>query len=253
MSNQYGPRIVTNGLVLCLDAGNVKSYPGSGISWNDLSGNNQNFILYNNPIYSNNQMIFSGSTDYARLRNSTVLGSCATNGSIELWVRSLSSSFGSAYARIISISDSNSAGADSAGSSGINNDYLSYFCIAQNNLVQNVALWYKNSPGGFGLSNSILLNTQTFYHIVYTWTTIGANMVFNMYLNGTKLNSATFVQTPFANAASVFTIGANSQSSLSTTVENSSIGISVVRLYNKNLSDNDIINNYNASKSRYLL
>lgn len=30
----YNPPIVTNGLVLCLDAGNVKSYPGSGTTWN---------------------------------------------------------------------------------------------------------------------------------------------------------------------------------------------------------------------------
>ena len=39
MANLYGPRIVTDGLVLHLDAGNSKSYPGSGSTWYDLSGN----------------------------------------------------------------------------------------------------------------------------------------------------------------------------------------------------------------------
>ena len=39
MSVGYNPRIVTNGLVLCLDAGNTKSYPGSGSSFTDLISN----------------------------------------------------------------------------------------------------------------------------------------------------------------------------------------------------------------------
>lgn len=42
----HSPRIVTNGLVLCLDAGNPLSYPGSGNTWNDLSGNNNNATMY---------------------------------------------------------------------------------------------------------------------------------------------------------------------------------------------------------------
>lgn len=43
MSYSNGPRIVTDGLVLCLDAGNTKSYPGSGTTWFDISGNGKNF------------------------------------------------------------------------------------------------------------------------------------------------------------------------------------------------------------------
>ena len=38
MGTYYNPRIVTDGLVLALDAGNAKSYPGSGTTWTDLSG-----------------------------------------------------------------------------------------------------------------------------------------------------------------------------------------------------------------------
>ena len=43
MATNYNPRIVTDGLVLALDAGNVKSYPGSGTTWFDLSGKEHNF------------------------------------------------------------------------------------------------------------------------------------------------------------------------------------------------------------------
>ena len=38
MGINYSPKIVTDGLVLCLDAANPLSYPGSGSTWNDLSG-----------------------------------------------------------------------------------------------------------------------------------------------------------------------------------------------------------------------
>ena len=43
MGVTYNPRIVTDGLVLALDAGNTKSYPGSGTTWFDLSGKEHNF------------------------------------------------------------------------------------------------------------------------------------------------------------------------------------------------------------------
>ena len=39
MGLSHSPKIVTDGLVLCLDAANAKSYPGSGTTWYDLSGN----------------------------------------------------------------------------------------------------------------------------------------------------------------------------------------------------------------------
>lgn len=45
MGFYYSPRLVTDGLVLTLDAANPKSYPGSGATWYDLSGNNFNFTL----------------------------------------------------------------------------------------------------------------------------------------------------------------------------------------------------------------
>ena len=43
----HSPKIVTDGLVLCLDAGNKKSYPGSGSDWFDISGNNFHMSLKN--------------------------------------------------------------------------------------------------------------------------------------------------------------------------------------------------------------
>jgi len=51
MGLSHSPRIVTSGLVLCLDAGNTKSYPGSGTTWSDLSGNGNNGTL-SGPTFS---------------------------------------------------------------------------------------------------------------------------------------------------------------------------------------------------------
>lgn len=63
----YNPKIVIDGLVLALDAGNIKSYPGSGTTWTDLSGNNNNGTLINGVGYSGDNLgslVFDGTNDY---------------------------------------------------------------------------------------------------------------------------------------------------------------------------------------------
>jgi hypothetical protein len=52
MALSHSPKIITDGLVLCLDAGNPKSYPGSGTTWTDLSGNGNNGSLENGVGYN---------------------------------------------------------------------------------------------------------------------------------------------------------------------------------------------------------
>jgi len=63
----YGPRVVTDGLVLALDAGDTNSYPGSGTTWTDLSGNGNNGTLVNGPTYSDGSIVFDGINDYVSL------------------------------------------------------------------------------------------------------------------------------------------------------------------------------------------
>ena len=46
----YNPRIVTDGLVLCLDAANSRSYPRTGTTWTDLKGGNDG-TLTNSPTF----------------------------------------------------------------------------------------------------------------------------------------------------------------------------------------------------------
>ena len=67
MATKYSPKIITNGLVLSLDAANNKSYPRSGTTWTDLSGNNNTGTLTNGPTFNaGNQgsIVFDGVDDY---------------------------------------------------------------------------------------------------------------------------------------------------------------------------------------------
>lgn len=67
MSVAYNPKIVTDGLVLALDAANPKSYPGSGTTWFDLSGRGNNGTLTNGPTFADNALSFDGIDDYVNL------------------------------------------------------------------------------------------------------------------------------------------------------------------------------------------
>jgi len=70
MATEGGPKIVTDGLVLHLDAANPKSYPGSGTVWKDLSGNGNDGTLVNGPMFdngNNGSIVFDGVNDYITL------------------------------------------------------------------------------------------------------------------------------------------------------------------------------------------
>lgn len=68
MSLTHSPRIITDGLILCLDAGDPKSYNGSGSTWTDRSQNSNNGTLYG-PTFSNELFLFDGTNDYIDLPN----------------------------------------------------------------------------------------------------------------------------------------------------------------------------------------
>jgi hypothetical protein len=72
MATFYSPNVVTDGLVLCLDAANARSYPGSGTSWFDLSGNGRTGTLTNGPTFTSNNgggIVFDGVDDYVTTNN----------------------------------------------------------------------------------------------------------------------------------------------------------------------------------------
>ena len=84
-----GASVITAGLQLYLDAGNASSYPGSGTTWTDLSGNSRDGTLTNGPTYSSadgGSIVFDGTDDYL---TTNISGTDFPNGviSVNLWVR----------------------------------------------------------------------------------------------------------------------------------------------------------------------
>ena len=66
MACNAGPDIIEDGLVLCLDAANINSYPKSGTTWSDLAGANDG-TLTNGPTFDSanrGSIVFDGSNDY---------------------------------------------------------------------------------------------------------------------------------------------------------------------------------------------
>jgi hypothetical protein len=76
MATNYNPRIITDGLVLCLDAANPKSYSGSGTVWKDLSGKGNNGTLVNGVGYNSGNLgslVFDGVDDHINIPNFSAL------------------------------------------------------------------------------------------------------------------------------------------------------------------------------------
>ena len=74
MGKSIGKAIVTDGLVLALDAANKKSYPGTGTTWSDLSSNGNNGTLVNGPNFNNSNggiFNFDGTDDYVSFQTIT--------------------------------------------------------------------------------------------------------------------------------------------------------------------------------------
>jgi len=79
----------TGGPVLCLDAGSRLSYPGSGTTWTDLSGNGNTGTLFNGPTYSSansGSIVFDGSNDYVNVTAFSALTFGTGNFAIGVWV-----------------------------------------------------------------------------------------------------------------------------------------------------------------------
>ena len=89
MATKGGPKIITDGLVLALDAANPKSYPGSGTTWTDLSNSGNDCTLTNGPSFSSGNkgsILFDGVDDYVNLPFKESLNN--VNTTLGVWIKS---------------------------------------------------------------------------------------------------------------------------------------------------------------------
>jgi hypothetical protein len=208
------PPTVTNGLALYLDAGNKLSYPGSGTAWNDFTGK-ASTTLTNSPAFStSNQGIltFNGTNQYATTPT-VALGTAYT---IEIWV------YLSNLASRVWI-------CSTVGGGG----YIFNFLNGQ---IINFATAVTIIP-------SPLLVANQWYHIACT----KSSTVFSAYVNGVFKGSGTVT------AGSTYTIGyIGALTGNGTTFTNYAAGnLAQVKAYTRALSAQEIVQNYNAHKSRF--
>jgi len=223
MAVGYNPRIVTDGLVLALDAGNTKSYPGSGTAWNDLSGNSNNGTLTNGPTFDSGNggsIVFDGTDDEIDCGSSDDFAFGTGDLTIEVWCNP--DTFGSNIG-IISISPD--GGFDST-----------TWQIRYNN--QNVR-W--NYSGSLDITSSSTVSTGEWTQIVAT----RSGTTLDLYIN--TVSEATGTSSANLSDNGVLRIGRNRDGS------NHFDGkIPIVRLYKgKALTAAEVTQNYNATRGRY--
>ena len=262
-----GPNIVTEGLVLALDAGNKKSYTGSGTTWYDLSGNGYNAISSNNSTYleydsSEKAWNFKGGEDESNgiyiqnLNYVTGTSDKISNMTISCFLKAKSGSSGNSEDQRIILSFDRSAvfrfalGGD-AGDTISNPGKPSFMFIHGTGGTQ----------ADISFTNSRDLRDNQWHNVVLTFQSNISNGL-KLYIDGEledtisttfgDIGEHTDTETPRYGV-----IGAGSESTTGSTGEPTSPGsifygyISILTYYYKTLTPQEILQNYNALKSRF--
>ena len=221
----YGtPPIVTNGLVLNLDCGNRLSYPTSGTTWTDLSGFENNGTLTNGPTYNPNNLgsiVFDGVDDYAIVLSSSTLNNWSAL-TIGVWFTF--STMDSYYLRLIE--------------KGANNEWT----VGINYATYDYKLFLQDLGGaGLAIKSTNALNDNRYHYVVIT---INSNHYCSMYIDGI-LNSQSQGSTPSSKTGSINIgrYGAGGYCWKGT--------IANTQIYSRALSATEILQNYNAYKTRF--
>jgi hypothetical protein len=231
-----GPSIIKDGLVLYLDAANTKSYPTTGTTWSDLSGNGNNGTLVNGPTFNannNGSIVFDGVNDFVTTgttpsqlqgnpsftvsgwfyRNTNLpvntgtwgFGGNVTNQGINSWW----------------FNNNNEIAIDTWGQATFTTG-VSY------PLQQWVYVTWQKIAGAMTRSNCILWRNLTSYTGNQLTILRNENVAPNINNNGITL----------ARISTTYNVPVN-------------IRISNFKVYNRILSPDEILQNYNATKSRY--
>lgn len=221
----HSPRIITDGLVLCLDAANKQSYPGSGTVWTDLAGSNNGALTNGVGFNAANKggLTFDGTNDYVDLTNTNNLNITTGDFSIETFLFYQRS--GSQYAR--------------AASRG-NWEQPGWMLYAGFNGSQDSIGFFFGSPGA-GIDVNISQNS--YHHVCVT----RLNGTIFLYLNTTMV--ASLVSNYNFNSTFKTVVGASGGG----TTEFYKGNIYTFRQYNRALTPAEILQNYNATKGRYNL
>jgi hypothetical protein len=230
MAFNYSPKIVTDGLVLYLDAANTKSIVSGSTTWTDLSRNGNNGTLtpgVSGLTFSRDgggSLVFDGTDDYVAT-NYTLPSN--TSFTITAWAKS---STASVQNRVFGNADSVS------GTSGVDIIWgyvgsTQIYCVRRNGA----------NNGTLDTQSTAITNLLTGWHqVVYTYSTTAGSLI---YVDGTQVGSNT--NTGFSSALT-FRVGRDGNGT-----DKFNGQVSQVQIYNRALSAQEVLQNYNATKSRF--
>lgn len=214
------PPIVTNGLVLALDAANPKSYVSGSATWRDLSGNNNNAT----------PTLISGSTF-----TSTFGGTFALNGTgsfINIPIQNFATSTPFSVETVMSVPNYNQFGSRAHFLSGAGGNSMVVFTATTLNM-------WNEAGGANNLTISTTFTAGSTYHVVVTRDS--SNLV-SLYTNGSFIGSGS--RDGQFRWATMGRLGSGDTFC-------SIINLSTVKIYNKALLPTEILQNYNATKGRF--
>jgi len=237
-----GPHIVTEGLILTLDASSPRSYPGSGTTWNNLGDNLYNATIEGSPALNTENGISylnfnSTTTKHAVLNNVFEVESL----SIEFYVQPLTSPGGSDTGRILS------------------RDRSDYWMVGRANSGYTVpnALEWTVFPGGSSMkkhyTSTAFFTDNEWVHGIVTYN--GSDGVRNVYKNGTLFETITNAGSTSGNIGNKATRVIAVNNNVESAGAQGNLGMkgyyAFIRAYSIPLTATQVQQNYNAVKNRF--
>ena len=231
MSYNNGPKIVSDGLVLCLDAGNNKSYVSGSSTWSDLSGNNNTGSLVNGPTFTGSfggGIVFDGTNHYVDLGNISQLKP-TTQITVSAWV--YRSTMNDNQSEVI-ISCTQVGG------------YELYY-------TANKMTFYVYAGGSYRIPEMSTSAISGWMNFTATYDNRYAKLYYNGVLQNTVDSGAT---NNISYVANNILIGAEAGGGSARESGYEWTGnIAQVSIYNRALSASEVLQNYNANKGRFSL
>ena len=221
MAFNYSPKIVTDGLVLYLDAANTKSYVSGSTTWTDISRGGNNGTLVNGPTFSTSgsgAIRFDGVDDYVTGSITPLSGSAFT---ICTWINPLVIPSDDTYFSVGTV-----AGTD-----------LALHLRLVNNTTFRFALYADDFDA------TVTTITGNWNYIVCSLDNSRLQSIYqNSILKGTRTSTGMFI------GNNGYAIGAWG---LPSVIQHTNANIGLVQVYNRALSQAEVTQNFNATKTRF--
>jgi len=227
-----GGNIVTDGLVLYLDAANTKSYVSGNTIWNDLSRIGNNGILTNGPTFNSGNggsIVFDNVDDYVTLGTPSSLTGLQVPLTINVWAKpNTITGFKTLY--------------------GIYGNVVGGNIYSLLRVDGGIVKYYtSNASGEFQSFGTLTINANTWYFFAVTVSGSISSPSVTIYVNNQPQSGIFTPLYPTPNTAVDIRIGGNQAISNEVWSGN----ISNVKVYNRALTDVEVLQNYNATRTRY--